>query len=48
MKKYLTCVLLCVAISLISLGIHNNDIIVTCIGGFFVGVYNVMMYYKED
>ena len=47
MKKYLTCSLLCLAITLISIGIHTNNIIVTCIGGAFVGVYNAMMY-KQD
>ena len=47
MKKYLACVLLCAAICLISLGIHIANIIVTCIGGALVGVYNAMIY-KQD
>ena len=47
MKKYLACVLLCVAISLISFGIHIDNIIVICIGGFIIGVYSAMIYEKD-
>ena len=43
MKKYLPCVLLCTAIMLISLGIHIDNIIITCIGGALAGAYNAMI-----
>lgn len=47
MKVYLTTILLCVAIILITLGIHTDNIIVTIIGGALTGVYNAMIY-KQD
>lgn len=47
MKKYLTCSLLCLAITLISIGIHTANIIVACIGGVLAGAYNAMIY-KQD
>ena len=43
-KMYLTTILLCVAIILITLGIHTNNFIVTSIGGGFAGAYNAMIY----
>ena len=48
MKMYLTTILLCSAISIISLGIHTANIIITSIGGALAGVYNAMIYHKED
>lgn len=48
MKIYLTTILLCVAIILITLGIHTNNFIPVGIGGFLAGVYNAMIYYKKD
>lgn len=47
MKKYLACVLLCTTITLISVGIHTDDIIILGIGGALAGVYNAMIY-KQD
>ncbi len=47
MKTYLTTLLLCVAIVLISLGTHTNNIIFLCIGGGLAGIYNSIIY-KED
>lgn len=44
MKMYLTFILLCVAIILITLGIHTDNFIPVGIGGFIVGVYNAMMH----
>ena len=44
MERYLTTILLCAAIILIALGIHTNNLILTVIGGFLVGVYNAMMH----
>lgn len=46
MKRYLACVVLCAAISLISLGIHNDDAIFIIIGGALAGVYNAMIQTK--
>lgn len=46
MKVYLTTILLCTAIMLISLGIHTANIIITSIGGALAGVYNAMIYQK--
>jgi hypothetical protein len=43
MKKSLATVLLCIAIILITLGIHTNNFILAGIGGFFAGVYNAIM-----
>lgn len=48
MKKALTSILLCAAITLIAFGIHTNNPIIAFIGGFLAGVYNTMMYYKQD
>lgn len=48
MKKYLSCVLLCAAIFLISFGIHISNTVVICIGGALAGVYDAMVYYKKD
>ena len=47
MKMYLTTILLCTAIILITLGIHTNDFIFVGIGGFIVGVYNAMMHKRD-
>ena len=47
MKLYLTTILLDLAIALIALGIHINNFILVCIGGFLAGVYNSMMYKKR-
>lgn len=47
MKLYLTTILLGAAIILITLGIHTNNLILVCIGGFLTGVYNAMMYKKD-
>ena len=41
---YLTTILLCVAIILITLRIHTNNFITVGIGGFIAGVYNTMMH----
>ena len=40
----LTTFLLFAAITLIALGIHTNNLILTGIGGFLVGVYNAIMH----
>ncbi len=48
MKMYLTTFLLCIAIVLITFGIHTNNSILVVIGAFLVGIYNTMMYYKQD
>lgn len=48
MKMYLTTILLCAAVVLLTLGVHTNNSILVCIGGFIAGVYNAMMYYKKD
>ena len=47
MKGYLTTILLCVAIMLIALGTHTDNIIITSIGGALAGGYNAMVY-KQD
>ena len=47
MKWYLTTILLCVAIILITLGIHTNNFILAGIGGFIVGVYNTIMHRQD-
>ena len=47
MKLYLTTILLGLAIALITFGIHTNNFILVCIGGFLTGVYNTMMYKKD-
>lgn len=47
MKMYLTTILLCVAIILITLGIHTNNLILIGIGGFLAGVYNAMMHKRD-
>ena len=47
MKIYLTAILLCAAIILITIGIHTNNFIPVGIGGFLAGVYNVMIYSKN-
>ncbi len=44
MKEYLTTILLCVAIVLVAFGIHTSDLILAGIGGFLVGVYNVIIH----
>ncbi len=44
MKIYLTTILLIVAIVLIGFGIHTNNLILTGMGGFLVGIYNGMIY----
>lgn len=48
MKMYLASILLCVTIWFIAFGIHTNNFILVGIGGFFVGVYNAMIYHKKD
>ena len=48
MKMYLTTILLCAAIILMTLGIHTNNFITVGIGGFIAGVYNTIIYYKKD
>lgn len=45
---FLTTILLCSAIILITIGIYIKNFIPVCIGGFLAGVYNVMIYYKKD
>lgn len=45
---YLTTILLCAAIILITIGIHTNNSILVGIGGFITGVYNAMIYYKKE
>lgn len=47
MKKYLAISSLCCAITLIAFGVHTDNIILMCIGGAFVGVYNELVY-KQD
>lgn len=47
MKMYLTTILLCAAIMLITIGIYTKNLIPVCIGGFLTGVYNAMMYSKN-
>ena len=44
MRKYLTTVLLCVAIPLIAIGIHISNLILAGIGASLVGVYQAMMH----
>lgn len=48
MKIYLTTILLGASIALIALGIHTDNLIFMGIGGSLTGVYNAMIYYKED
>lgn len=48
MKMYLASILLCVAITLIVFGIHTSNPIIAFIGGFLAGVYNAMIYHKQD
>ena len=48
MMMYLATLLLCIAIVLIAFGIHVHNSILVVIGGFLVGVYNAMIYYKKD
>ena len=43
MKMYLTTILLCAAIILITLGIHTNNFILVGIGGSITGVYNAII-----
>lgn len=47
MKRYLACVVLAAAISLISLGIHNDNTIIIIIGGALTGVYNAIIYKRD-
>ena len=47
MKWYLTTILLCVTIILITFGIHTNNFILVGIGGFLTGVYNSMIHQKD-
>ena len=46
MKVYSTTILLCVAIVLIAIGIHINNIILVSIGGGLAGVYDSMIQTK--
>ena len=48
MKIYLTTCLLGFGIALITLGVHTNNLIFIGIGGFLIGAYNAMIYYKKD
>ncbi len=48
MKIYLATILLCISIILITFGIHTNNLTFLGIGGFLTGVYNAMVYYKND
>ena len=47
MKMYLTTILLCAAIILITIGIYTKNFIPICIGGFLAGIYNAMIYSKN-
>ena len=47
MKMYLTTILLCSAIILITIGIYTNNLIPVWIGGILAGVYNAMIYSKN-
>jgi hypothetical protein len=47
MKMYLTTILLCAAIILLTIGMHTNNFIPVFIGGIFAGVYNAMIYSKN-
>ena len=44
MKMYLATLVLCIAIVLITFGIHTNNSIHVVIGGFLVGIYNAIVY----
>lgn len=46
-KMFLTAILLCAAIILITIGIYTKNFIPACIGGFLAGIYNAMIYYKK-
>ena len=48
MKKALITTLLFVSgIILISLGMDEHNIVMSMLGGFFCGIYNSMIYYKD-
>ena len=47
MKLYLTTVLLCAAIILLTLGMHTNNFILMVIGGFLAGIYDATIH-KQD
>lgn len=46
--SYLRTILLCVAIVLIAVGIYTSNYISMCIGGFIIGVYNIIIIDEED
>lgn len=48
MMIYLTSFLLCIAIVLIAFGIQTNNVILLVIGTFIVGIYNAIIYHKQD
>ena len=45
MNEFLTTILLCSGVMLISLGVHRNYLILTIIGGFMLGMYNSVVNY---
>ena len=48
MMIYLTALLLCIGIELITIGIHTNDSILVVIGVVLITLYNVIIYHKKD
>lgn len=40
MNRYITSILLAVAISATAIGVHNSDVVFLVIGGICAGVYN--------
>lgn len=43
MKGFITTLLLCGAIILIELGLSENNVIISMIGGLFCGIYNAII-----
>jgi hypothetical protein len=43
MKRIITSVLLCGAIILIDLGLSENNVIISMIGGLFCGIYDAII-----
>lgn len=49
MKKILfTTILLAVGVGCLAFGIHANSIIMSILGGFFLGVYNYIINMTEE
>ena len=47
-KEIVTTSLFCVAIVLISVGIHIDNLILCCVGGFIAGLYNSIINKKIE